>query len=776
MLRQFHIQRCLTDSSRGAGIHCRAFATGSVPPQEYRARRERFFRCLEPNTVLLLPAADEAIHSNDILHHFRQESTFYHLFGLNEPMRRALSPPGCSSDPENFKLTCAVLAKLPPKDGQGPAATVTRVFVPHKTTDPAVLPWAEESRSLQDFSDVLFADAGGPHGEVCENDLETIVRHVTWAVAVSVALKRKDGTNGERLRSGGLRPSALKAMNPLPALLVHLPRQLRWTGEVFRMPAPEAGAKAQRYARFSHPLEALMDALYSLEIKVPSSDGGLTLSCHYQQPSGRALLPGISCPSPQQQQLLRELYPSELVRVCAPATDGAAHSVDGGDAHEKLRAGSLSLSLSLPIRLPARELATYRLVKSPWQVAQHVRSAAATQYAFAAAMRRAADCTSERDVYSAFRSAVNRLPALLPSSGPQQQQALVSMAYIPVIAAGVSAAKIHYTRNAGTCVAGDYLRLDGGVEVDLVPTDCARTFPAGRGSTFGAEDYSPRRDLYVRLLELQRQLLRGVRSGVDPRSIALDHVDATAELLESIGVRPRAGKGGEAPTACQLVQELFCTHSFGHFFGLDIHETVPPRKVGPGSVSGFCGGMMHTVEPGVYIPAAGDALYERLHYDPRAAGIPAELMGVGVQVEDDILILPARDESPCDWTRAEYLAAVRGAYDALESAAMTRGGLDPFTLPFWRTHVPRLLHYREALERDQWIALLLIFMQRASLEGWQAARERLLEDGERILQHPAGAADPSAPWYPFDIVVTTSFTPKDIELIEYVMSTQREDH
>ena len=82
---------------------------------------------------------------------------------------------------------------------------------------------------------------------------------------------------------------------------------------------------------------------------------------------------------------------------------------------------------------------------------------------------------------------------------------------------------------------------------------------------------------------------------------------------------------GEVET---LVQEekfkRFYMHNTTHWLGLDVHD-AGPYKERDGEPVKLQPGMVLTVEPGLYIPAdAEDA--------------PAELRGIGIRLEDDVLV------------------------------------------------------------------------------------------------------------------------------------------
>lgn len=740
-----------------------------IPASEHAQRRKRFFELMQPNAIVLFPSADDTIASHDILNTFRQDSVFYHLFGVNEPMRRSFSP-SRGGGAENFKLTCAILAKASTEgesggggggEGGAKAATQTLLFVPGQTSDLSVLPWSEPAGSVEGYQQAVAAPGAEETVRVAENDLETLLTSVTSLITSMVedAVRHRSESLRELLQAGRRRkPSALRAANPLPRLYVHLPQQLRWTREAFVFPEGDRRNGAAR-AVFTHPLEALLHLLYSLEVAVAATrEDAAALCCRYQQPSHRPLLPGIAYPTQERRRLLQTLFPEQLLRRCRLANNGVP-------SEEMPLPCAAGVALTSPIQLPTLLLTRYRCHKAPSQVVQHVYSAAATHVAFSAAMKGARQSTSERTIHAAFQAAICGMAAASAAAVP------VRSAYTPVVAVGSHATRIHYTRNDQVGNAGDLCRLDAGAEWDLVPTDCTRTFPVGDAADFWRSDASPsrKRALYEGVLALQRELLRSIASGTELRCVSDRHIGGTKELIQKL----LADAHGEVHVPTEAVCEVLCAHHFGHPFGLDIHETMmfPQQRIRDRRSAVFTGGMMHTVEPGVYIPSADSALYSALKsHSARTAEGLTDLGGVGVQIEDDILVLPhplrANDNAAeCPWTRAEYLEAVHEAYDQLE-----RTSADTFFLmgSYGGETEEQLQRCREQLSREQWIALLLVFHQRLSLEGVSSARARLAVDALRVKRCVDVRRETA--WYPFHIVVLTAFVAKDVELLEYVVS------
>ncbi len=91
-------------------------------------------------------------------------------------------------------------------------------------------------------------------------------------------------------------------------------------------------------------------------------------------------------------------------------------------------------------------------------------------------------------------------------------------------------------------------------------------------------------------------------------------------------------------------------HKTGHWIGLDVHD-VGEYKVA-GEFRELEPGMVFTIEPGLYIA-------------PGAKGVPAKWQGIGIRIEDDVLITKDGHRN--------LTAAVPSAIDAVEAVLAENG-------------------------------------------------------------------------------------------------------
>lgn len=188
--------------------------------------------------------------------------------------------------------------------------------------------------------------------------------------------------------------------------------------------------------------------------------------------------------------------------------------------------------------------------------------------------------------------------------------------YNTIAAAGHHACVLHWTRNDGPLDAGDLLLLDAGVEGhSLYTADITRTLPVSGKFT------KEQRQIYELVHAAQAAAFEAVKPGNDFMAPNRAAMKVLAEGLERLGILPDA--------AAALADEnqfykRYSLHNVSHMLGLDVHDCAKARleayKFGP-----LRAGMVLTVEPGLYFQL--DDLT-----------VPARYRGIGVRIEDDVLV------------------------------------------------------------------------------------------------------------------------------------------
>jgi len=212
-------------------------------------------------------------------------------------------------------------------------------------------------------------------------------------------------------------------------------------------------------------------------------------------------------------------------------------------------------------------------------------------------------------------------------------------AFSTIVGSGPNGCVLHYRDNARMLEAGDLVLVDCGAEYGDYAGDITRTFPAS-----GRFD-PPQRDLYQVVEAAREAAVALVRPGATVQGV---HDEATRVLIQGM-----LGLGMLSGSMDEILKErsytAFYPHRTSHWLGLDVHD--PGDYVdGVGEPLLLEPGMVFTVEPGLYVP-------------PGTTGGAAPFAGMGIRIEDDLLVTP---------TGHEILgAAIPSAPDAVE--AMVQG-------------------------------------------------------------------------------------------------------
>lgn len=251
--------------------------------------------------------------------------------------------------------------------------------------------------------------------------------------------------------------------------------------------------------------------------------------------------------------------------------------------------------------------------------------------------------------------------------------------YPSIVASGPNAIVLHYVENDRQIEDGDLVLIDAAAEIDMYSSDITRTFPAN--GTFSG----PQRAVYEVVLAAERAGIAASRPGATLRSVHDASTAVLAEGLSELGLIPRSA---DDILAMHLYRQFFM-HGTSHWLGLDVHDAGAYRVAGAHRELEV--GMAFTVEPGIYIAPDRpeveftllehdlDAWTERriLHGTSKAREaeeaekeaaekithrIPSEFLGIGVRIEDDILITPDGHENltasvPTDPDKIEALCA-----------------------------------------------------------------------------------------------------------------------
>ena len=281
---------------------------------------------------------------------------------------------------------------------------------------------------------------------------------------------------------------------------------------------------------------------------------------------------------------------------------------------------------------PGAGLHELRLQKSPRELDLMRRAARITADAHRAAMGATAPGKHEYEI----EALIDHHYRSHGSEGP---------AYGNIVAGGANACILHYVENDRPLADGDLLLVDSGAEWRHYAADITRTWPVN-GSF--SEDQAA---IYRVVLEALEAATDAVRPGGrfdDIHGAALQRI--ASGLVELGLVEGPVEKAIEEGT-----YRTFFMHKTSHWLGLDVHD-VGLYQDPDGTSRTLAEGMVLTVEPGIYVPEDADV-------DPRWRGI-------GVRIEDDVLVTGDGHEvltESCPKTIEDVEAACRG------SAAVTSG-------------------------------------------------------------------------------------------------------
>jgi Xaa-Pro aminopeptidase len=255
----------------------------------------------------------------------------------------------------------------------------------------------------------------------------------------------------------------------------------------------------------------------------------------------------------------------------------------------------------------ARDLSELRLVKDAYEVAQ---------------MRRAVDATGRGfdDVVADLDEIVAHERGERLVEGTFNRRARAdgnTVGYDTIAASGDHACVLHWTRNDGVVAPGDLILVDAGIELEsLYTADITRTLPVSGRFT------DVQRLVYEAVLEAADAAFAVVRPGIAFREVHATAMRVIAERTAEWGFLP--GTAAESLEPDAQWHRRYMVHGTSHHLGIDVHDCAAARR--DLYLDGLLEpGMVFTIEPGLYFQS--DDLT-----------VPEEFRGVGVRIEDDVLV------------------------------------------------------------------------------------------------------------------------------------------
>jgi Xaa-Pro aminopeptidase len=252
---------------------------------------------------------------------------------------------------------------------------------------------------------------------------------------------------------------------------------------------------------------------------------------------------------------------------------------------------------------PLHVLHELRLFKSEVEIEAMKRAAEITRAAHVEAMRATRPGRYEYEIEAVLARVFRERGAERP-------------AYPSIVGSGPNATILHYRNNRRQMLEAELLLVDAACEYRYYASDVTRTWPVS--GVFSA----PQRQIYEIVLRAQLASIDAVKPGATLDDVHQRSVEVILDGLLETGIL----RGDRAGLLAEEKHRPYFMHRTSHFLGMDVHDVgsaflgKKPRPLEPG--------MVITVEPGIYL-------------SPNDETVPAPFRGIGVRIEDDVLVTAA---------------------------------------------------------------------------------------------------------------------------------------
>ncbi len=246
-----------------------------------------------------------------------------------------------------------------------------------------------------------------------------------------------------------------------------------------------------------------------------------------------------------------------------------------------------------------------RLIKSPGEIALMRKAAQISSIAHMKAM-------------SVCKPGMNEYQLEAEITYQFQKNGARFHAYTPIVGSGIHSCTLHYNDNNKVIKNNSVVLIDAGCEYQNYASDITRTFPAN--GRFSAEQKA----IYEIVLAAQLAGIKAVRPKAEWGAIQ----QAVVKVITQGLIDLKLLKGSLKSLIEKKAYVKFYMHGAGHWLGIDVHDVGRTRS--DGKWRRLEPGMVLTVEPGLYIPAAAD--------------VPKKWHNIGVRIEDDVLVTATGNE------------------------------------------------------------------------------------------------------------------------------------
>ena len=255
----------------------------------------------------------------------------------------------------------------------------------------------------------------------------------------------------------------------------------------------------------------------------------------------------------------------------------------------------------------ARDLSELRLVKDAYEIEQMRLAVAATKRGFDDVIADRAEIVAHPRGERLVEGTFNRRARADGNT----------VGYDTIAASGEHACILHWTRNDGPVREGDLILLDAGIELDSYYTaDITRTLPISGTFT------ETQRQVYEAVLEAADAAFAIVKPGIRFREIHAAAMQVIARKTAEWGLLPVSAEESLEPDG--QFHRRYMVHGTSHHLGIDVHDCAQARR--DMYLDGILEpGMVFTIEPGLY-------------FQPDDLTVPEQFRGIGVRIEDNILV------------------------------------------------------------------------------------------------------------------------------------------
>ncbi len=187
-------------------------------------------------------------------------------------------------------------------------------------------------------------------------------------------------------------------------------------------------------------------------------------------------------------------------------------------------------------------------------------------------------------------------------------------AYTSIVASGNSANTLHYIDNNKPLVNGELILIDAGCEYEYYASDITRTIAVNKKFS------KAQREIYELVLSVEKTIINMIRPNIKRSELH----KKSEELLVKGMIRLGILKGNYKKIIKKQIHKKYYPHGIGHWLGLDVHDECPYKDENGDEIA-LKKGMVLTIEPGIYI-------------DKYDKNVPKKYRGIGVRIEDDILV------------------------------------------------------------------------------------------------------------------------------------------